>query len=136
MVQYKPCKCQCLHEYTLNKSVDHWKKNVQDFTLMFCELLITTEFFFFFYVHFVLLLPQGPLRNTCGHFWLMIWEQCSKAVIMLNRVIEKGSVSTLQQLSVILRSCGRPVLRCHILIVILAGDVLAKHGQLCIRCLY
>lgn len=38
---------------------------------------------------------QGPLRNTCGHFWLMIWEQCSKAVIMLNRVIEKGSVSTL-----------------------------------------
>ncbi|KAK3511880.1 hypothetical protein QTP70_027473 [Hemibagrus guttatus] len=35
--------------------------------------------------------PQGPLRNTCGHFWLMIWEQKSKAVIMLNRVIEKGS---------------------------------------------
>lgn len=37
--------------------------------------------------------PQGPLRNTCGHFWLMIWEQKTKAVIMLNRVIEKGSVS-------------------------------------------
>lgn len=36
---------------------------------------------------------QGPLRNTCGHFWLMIWEQKTKAVIMLNRVIEKGSVS-------------------------------------------
>ncbi len=45
---------------------------------------------------------------------------------MLNRVIEKGSVSTLQHLliidfltppllSVILRSCGRRVLRCHIL---------------------
>uniref|UniRef100_A0A8C5GI91 protein-tyrosine-phosphatase n=1 Tax=Gouania willdenowi TaxID=441366 RepID=A0A8C5GI91_GOUWI len=38
------------------------------------------------------ILSQGPLRNTCGHFWLMIWEQCTKAVIMLNRVIEKGSV--------------------------------------------
>lgn len=38
--------------------------------------------------------PQGPLRNTCGHFWLMIWEQKTKAVIMLNRVIEKGSVSS------------------------------------------
>lgn len=38
--------------------------------------------------------PQGPLRNTCGHFWLMIWEQRTKAIIMLNRVIEKGSVST------------------------------------------
>ncbi|XP_061737684.1 tyrosine-protein phosphatase non-receptor type 2a [Nerophis ophidion] len=37
------------------------------------------------------ILSQGPLRNTCGHFWLMIWEQCSKAVIMLNRIIEKGS---------------------------------------------
>ncbi|XP_028985223.1 tyrosine-protein phosphatase non-receptor type 2a [Betta splendens] len=37
------------------------------------------------------ILSQGPLRNTCGHFWLMIWEQCTKAVIMLNRVIEKGS---------------------------------------------
>ena len=37
--------------------------------------------------------PQGPLRNTCGHFWLMMWEQKTKAVIMLNRVIEKGSVS-------------------------------------------
>ncbi|XP_030637406.1 tyrosine-protein phosphatase non-receptor type 2a [Chanos chanos] len=37
------------------------------------------------------ILTQGPLRNTCGHFWLMIWEQRSKAVIMLNRLIEKGS---------------------------------------------
>ncbi|XP_036441073.1 tyrosine-protein phosphatase non-receptor type 2a isoform X1 [Colossoma macropomum] len=37
------------------------------------------------------ILTQGPLRNTCGHFWLMIWEQRSKAVIMLNRVVEKGT---------------------------------------------
>lgn len=37
------------------------------------------------------ILTQGPLRNTCGHFWLMIWEQRSKAVIMLNRVVEKGA---------------------------------------------
>lgn len=37
------------------------------------------------------ILTQGPLTNTLGHFWLMIWEQRSKAVIMLNRVIEKGS---------------------------------------------
>ncbi|RVE62170.1 hypothetical protein OJAV_G00154530 [Oryzias javanicus] len=37
------------------------------------------------------ILSQGPLCYTCGHFWLMIWEQRSKAVIMLNRVIEKGS---------------------------------------------
>ncbi|KAM6899750.1 tyrosine-protein phosphatase non-receptor type 2 [Xenentodon cancila] len=37
------------------------------------------------------ILTQGPLRTTSGHFWLMIWEQKTKAVIMLNRVIEKGS---------------------------------------------
>ncbi|KAF7708638.1 tyrosine-protein phosphatase non-receptor type 2a isoform X1 [Silurus meridionalis] len=37
------------------------------------------------------ILTQGPLINTRGHFWLMIWEQRSKGVIMLNRVIEKGS---------------------------------------------
>lgn len=37
------------------------------------------------------ILTQGPLRNTCCHFWQMIWEQRCKAVIMLNRVIEKGS---------------------------------------------
>ncbi|XP_037330244.2 tyrosine-protein phosphatase non-receptor type 2 [Pungitius pungitius] len=37
------------------------------------------------------ILTQGPLRNTCSHFWLMIWEQKTKAIIMLNRVIEKGS---------------------------------------------
>ncbi|KAJ3609568.1 hypothetical protein NHX12_024088 [Muraenolepis orangiensis] len=37
------------------------------------------------------ILTQGPLKNTCSHFWMMIWEQRTKAVIMLNRVMEKGS---------------------------------------------
>lgn len=36
---------------------------------------------------------QGPLPNTCGSFWQMVWEQRSRGVVMLNRVIEKGSVS-------------------------------------------
>ncbi|XP_055490327.1 tyrosine-protein phosphatase non-receptor type 2 isoform X3 [Leucoraja erinacea] len=38
------------------------------------------------------ILTQGPLPNSCGHFWQMVWEQESRAVVMLNRVIEKGSV--------------------------------------------
>ncbi|XP_078092596.1 tyrosine-protein phosphatase non-receptor type 1-like isoform X3 [Mustelus asterias] len=38
------------------------------------------------------ILTQGPLPNTCGHFWEMVWEQKSRGVVMLNRVIEKGSV--------------------------------------------
>lgn len=47
----------------------------------------------YLFVYLFVLCAQGPLRNTCGHFWLMVWEQKTKAVIMLNRVIEKGSVS-------------------------------------------
>uniref|UniRef100_A0A2I3GKF8 protein-tyrosine-phosphatase n=1 Tax=Nomascus leucogenys TaxID=61853 RepID=A0A2I3GKF8_NOMLE len=38
------------------------------------------------------ILTQGPLPNTCGHFWEMVWEQKSRGVVMLNRVMEKGSV--------------------------------------------
>ncbi|EPY88330.1 Tyrosine-protein phosphatase, non-receptor type 1-like protein [Camelus ferus] len=37
------------------------------------------------------ILTQGPLPNTCGHFWEMVWEQKSRGVVMLNRVMEKGS---------------------------------------------
>lgn len=35
------------------------------------------------------ILTQGPLINTISHFWLMVWEQNSKAVLMLNKLIEK-----------------------------------------------
>ncbi|KAL8583348.1 hypothetical protein ACOMHN_057634 [Nucella lapillus] len=42
------------------------------------------------------ILTQGPLEHTCGDFWLMIWQQKSKAVVMLNRVIEKGTVKCAQ----------------------------------------
>ncbi|XP_052233524.1 tyrosine-protein phosphatase non-receptor type 1-like isoform X2 [Dreissena polymorpha] len=38
------------------------------------------------------ILSQGPLEHTAGQFWQMIWEQNSKAIVMLNRVIEKGAV--------------------------------------------
>nr|XP_020635159.1 tyrosine-protein phosphatase non-receptor type 1 isoform X1 [Pogona vitticeps] len=42
------------------------------------------------------ILTQGPLPNTCGHFWEMIWEQKSRGVVMLNRVMEKGSIKCAQ----------------------------------------
>ncbi|XP_066592884.1 tyrosine-protein phosphatase non-receptor type 2 isoform X2 [Prorops nasuta] len=38
------------------------------------------------------ILTQGPLPATAGHFWLMVWEQNTKAVLMLNKVIEKNQV--------------------------------------------
>ncbi|XP_075032571.1 tyrosine-protein phosphatase non-receptor type 1 isoform X2 [Mixophyes fleayi] len=42
------------------------------------------------------ILTQGPLPNTCGHFWEMVWEKKSSGVVMLNRVIEKGSIKCAQ----------------------------------------
>ncbi|XP_039590556.1 tyrosine-protein phosphatase non-receptor type 1 [Polypterus senegalus] len=42
------------------------------------------------------ILTQGPLPNTCGHFWEMVWEQRTHGVVMLNRVIEKGSMKCAQ----------------------------------------
>lgn len=35
------------------------------------------------------ILTQGPLPNTVSHFWLMVWEQKSLAVLMLNKLVEK-----------------------------------------------
>ncbi|KAM9342811.1 tyrosine-protein phosphatase non-receptor type 1 isoform 2-T2 [Pholidichthys leucotaenia] len=39
---------------------------------------------------------MGPLPSTCGHFWEMVWEQRTRGVVMLNRVIEKGSIKCAQ----------------------------------------
>ncbi|XP_022653946.1 protein-tyrosine-phosphatase PTP1-like [Varroa destructor] len=35
------------------------------------------------------ILTQGPLPETVGHFWLMVWEQRAPVIIMLNKIIEK-----------------------------------------------
>lgn len=42
------------------------------------------------------ILTQGPLPSTAGHFWQMVWEQNSLAVVMLNKVIEKGAIKCTQ----------------------------------------
>lgn len=31
------------------------------------------------------ILTQGPLKETFSHFWLMVWEQKSNVIVMLNR---------------------------------------------------
>ncbi|KAM7357526.1 protein tyrosine phosphatase 61F isoform 2-T2 [Cochliomyia hominivorax] len=38
------------------------------------------------------ILTQGPLGDTVGHFWLMVWEQKTKAILMLNKLMEKKQV--------------------------------------------
>ena len=35
------------------------------------------------------ILTQGPLETTACHFWQMVWEQNSLAIVMLNKVVEK-----------------------------------------------
>ncbi|XP_067643216.1 tyrosine-protein phosphatase non-receptor type 61F isoform X2 [Eurosta solidaginis] len=38
------------------------------------------------------ILTQGPLVDTVGHFWLMVWEQNTRAILMLNKIMEKKQV--------------------------------------------
>ncbi|GBP04955.1 Tyrosine-protein phosphatase non-receptor type 61F, partial [Eumeta japonica] len=38
------------------------------------------------------ILAQGPLAQTVSHFWLMIWEQNSETIIMLNKIIENNEI--------------------------------------------
>ncbi|XP_072930906.1 tyrosine-protein phosphatase non-receptor type 61F-like [Epargyreus clarus] len=38
------------------------------------------------------ILTQGPLVFTVGHFWLMVWEQNSRAILMLNKIVEKSEI--------------------------------------------
>ncbi|XP_050074043.1 tyrosine-protein phosphatase non-receptor type 61F isoform X2 [Anopheles maculipalpis] len=38
------------------------------------------------------ILCQGPLPLTVGHFWLMVWEHDSHAILMLNKLIEQTTV--------------------------------------------
>ena len=49
-------------------------------------------------------IEQGPLAATTSHFWCLTWEQQSKAVIMLNRVMEKGTLKCHQVGQALLQS--------------------------------
>ncbi|KAL1457124.1 hypothetical protein WDU94_001785 [Cyamophila willieti] len=42
------------------------------------------------------ILTQGPLENTIAHFWVMVWEQNCKAIVMLNKIIEKNQLKCSQ----------------------------------------
>lgn len=42
------------------------------------------------------ILCQGPLLHTISHFWLMIWEQDSDIIVMLNNIVEKNQVKCAQ----------------------------------------
>lgn len=40
---------------------------------------------------------QGPLPETFGDFWRMVWEQRAATVVMMTRLEEKSRVSCLNQ---------------------------------------
>ncbi|GFN92393.1 tyrosine-protein phosphatase non-receptor type 1 [Plakobranchus ocellatus] len=42
------------------------------------------------------ILTQGPLDQTMSDFWQMAWEQESRAIVMLNRTIEKLAIKCAQ----------------------------------------
>ncbi|XP_043830535.1 tyrosine-protein phosphatase non-receptor type 2-like [Dromiciops gliroides] len=42
------------------------------------------------------ILTRGPLPNKCSHFWLMVWQQNSRAVIMLNHLVENNNTKCSQ----------------------------------------
>lgn len=43
------------------------------------------------------ILTQGPLPETLPHFWLMIWEQKSRVIVMLNKCVELGDIVKCEQ---------------------------------------
>jgi len=36
--------------------------------------------------------PKGPLPDTFGDFWRMVWEQRCSTVVMMTRLEERGRV--------------------------------------------
>lgn len=43
------------------------------------------------------ILTQGPLLDTLGHFWLMVFEQKSNCIVMLNKCIEREDIVKCEQ---------------------------------------
>ena len=45
------------------------------------------------------IITQGPMENTVGDFWRMVWEMKSAAIVMLTQLQEDGEVSDRRNVS-------------------------------------
>jgi len=78
-------------------SVDYINANLVKVSLLNI-ILVSFEFKFEFIILQLeradrqYILTQGPLPDTVGHFWLMVWEQNSRAILMLNKLTEKKQI--------------------------------------------
>lgn len=44
-------------------------------------------------IFFILLILKGPLPETFGDFWRMVWEQRSATIVMMTKLEERSRVS-------------------------------------------
>ena len=58
-------------------------------------LVITYMYHQGYYQKAAYIVTQGPLQNTCGDFWRMIWEKKIASIIMLTKLTEKETVSSI-----------------------------------------
>lgn len=57
------------------------------------------------------ILTQGPLSTTSQHFWLMVWQQQCKGIVMLNKIIEKNMVKCDQYWPLGVKNGGQDTVR-------------------------
>ena len=92
-------KKQVLCNYAISENgtyIDSWQGQCGKFISCTLQILFSISSCkeFMVILKLIFFKFQGPLPHTANHFWQMIWEQNTAAIIMLNKVVEKNQAST------------------------------------------